>query len=129
MSESHCVFHCMKCEIKWTEPHRLRKMLDRNLRLTEPDSDPATQVPGSGKVWIERERPVHQRGGLFQFAGEHSERHSRPGKRKGVIFSQTGCLSPEPDGFAIVGSRDRPRSHAPEVAPDRKRVGLCVVGV
>src|ERR1700686_4481860 len=103
-------------------------MLDRDLRLIEPDSHPATQIPRSSVIWIKDERPVDQGRALFQLTGEGCEGDPSPTQREGAVLAQPHCRSREPPRFATFFGGESGCA-PPAVTPGREGVGLGVVRV
>src|SRR5262245_34723266 len=73
--------------IEGTHAPELRKVLDRYLRLTDPDPQPAAGKPRARKVWIECKRTIDEKRAGVQFMNHICERMASPGQRHGLILA------------------------------------------
>src|SRR6266436_9628881 len=85
--------------IEAAQTHSTCQVLDRQVRLAEPCSDPTAGNPRRRQIWIEHERPVDEGSSGIELADDVGESKAAPGERHRVILVQLYRPSSQARGF------------------------------
>src|SRR5262249_41596555 len=105
--------------------YRPRKVLDRQVRLAEPDPRPATDEPRRCQVRIERERAVDATDGSVEIVNEVCKYPPAIRKRNRVVLAEVECVPRQPCSFGnLARATFRPPARVSlRIAPCRCAVG------
>src|SRR5712691_8672009 len=125
MCERGSGLHRNRMRIEWAQAHCMRKMINRHVRLAEPDTDPPAGIPSPRQIWIEQESPVNEGGGGIQVANDKCEGVSTPRERDCIILAQFRRLPCKTRSFCDFSNAvHHPAIDlAPAVAPSGHAVG------
>src|SRR4029077_10042951 len=70
------------------QPHGASQVLNRTLRLTKPDLNPAAEEPRHRQIRIELKSPIDQGSAIVELAATPRERKPGPAERDGIIPPQ-----------------------------------------
>ena len=100
MGECGHALHREHERIERAQAHRARQMLDRHVRLAAAKSPHRSAgIPRDGQVRIENERPVDERDGSFEIAGDITERKPAESERDRVVLAEFRRPPGQPRGF------------------------------
>src|SRR5690348_12237024 len=96
MGECYCRPHKSDEGIEGAQAHCELQVFNRQLRLTEPDSHPATEVPRRCEIWVEHKCAIDEGSAIVEVAGDVGECEAAPGKCNCIILAQFCSQSGEP---------------------------------
>ena len=97
--------------IERAQAHRAMEVRDRHVRLAASKRPHRTAgVPPHRQIWIENERPVDERDGSFEIAGDVTEGEPTESERDRIVLAELRRPPGQPRGFGHLVRCDRSSS-------------------
>src|SRR5260370_16439557 len=97
----HCgpAVHLRDERVERAQAHCSREMLDRLLRLTQPNSDGAAEMPCGSQVRIEHQGPIDQGGTILDIADDDGEPQPSSAERYPLVPAHLRAAPRNPGTF------------------------------
>src|SRR5260370_40954236 len=102
MGIRHGSVHAEHGRIEWAQAHGMRSVIECDVGLTSPNSQPGTKIPSLRQVRIDRQSPIHESHSVVELMGYKGECISTHTQRYRVTSTEMDCFPGQPHRFRAL---------------------------